>query len=163
MYQVGMSTPLSVSVPPTKLSVSGTAEQLIKIKLNKYIRLLSSRSIAVMANTYHTETCHYGHGCLQKRLGNVLGETAWCASVSRASFRHVYGAFGKHGCFYLTVSNWCTMEHAYSIKGTLMRSCVMTETVPLKQKRYTNFFTVHLCTPNWLAMMRQSCPICTGL
>lgn len=71
MYQVGMSTPLSVSVPPTKLSVSGTAEQLIKIKLNKYIRLLSSRSIAVMANTYHNETCRYGHGCLQKRLGNV--------------------------------------------------------------------------------------------
>lgn len=69
MYQVGMSTPLSVSVPPTKLSVSGTAEQLIKIKLNKYIRLLSSRSIAVMANTYHNETCRYGHGCLQKRLG----------------------------------------------------------------------------------------------
>lgn len=39
---------------------------------------------------------------------------------------------------------------ASSAVGTLMRLCTIEDTIPL-QKEYTNFFSVDLWTPNWLA------------
>ena len=89
-----------------------------------------------MANACHNETCPYGHGCLQKRLGNMCrakrrGVPLFQELPSDISTVHLVNT----AVFFLTVSNWCTLERVSSIRGTLMRSCVMTETVPLQQKK----------------------------